>query len=350
MKYAYFLAYKIKSININLYIWNQDRINTISSILKKISTYKPLFNYHDFKDLKDDHYLYELHEMENKKCIFCLKDSSQVSFIKKPHVIPYLLGNNYLLHYEECDECNEFFGKTLECELDKYLTPHRTLNKLKNRRGNLIKTELSKNRSFRFDQDKNIYTGELLEDELLFNKNSNHVTINLKQNKYSPMLVFKALMKIFYGLLPREHLYKFEKLREWIISRDNNFVLISPLSVVKTRLNGFSTSTLDIIILHKETTTIDEFKIELPEKEDFEFLAFLRFGHIVFEFPIFTDLFFKKIDFLQKNNLDNSFNLPYLPKPNFPANKEIIDFSESKKIVNTEPVYFTFNKVIKNEL
>ena len=43
MKYAYKTMYRIKNFNIELFIWNKERIETIIQILTKISTYKPLF-------------------------------------------------------------------------------------------------------------------------------------------------------------------------------------------------------------------------------------------------------------------------------------------------------------------
>lgn len=349
MNYAYISNYKIIQLCINLNIWNKERSIAIYEILKKISTYQPLFHYGQFRNLTENDYLYKLDNIENKKCIFCLKDSTQVSFEKYPHVIPYLLGNNFLLHHEECDECNEYFGRTIETELDKYLTPHRTLNKLTNRQGNLIHTDLGKKRGFRFDPEKNLYTGELRENEMNFDENSNHVTFNLKQPQYSPMLVYKAFMKIFYGLLPREYLPRFEELRKWIVNRDQNTILVSPLQAIKTRLEGFSSSVLDIVIFYKNTTSLDEFK-ENSIKEDFEFLAYLRFGSVVLEFPIFSDLCFEKLDYMKENNLPTEFNLPYIPKLHFPTNRECIDFSKTSKIKNTEPMYFLFDKVIKTEM
>ncbi|ENV91138.1 hypothetical protein F938_03637 [Acinetobacter bereziniae LMG 1003 = CIP 70.12] len=350
MNFAYKSTYRIRSFSLELFIWNKERIETIIQMLIKISTYKPLFNYSEYRNIQENKYLYEIDNHEFKKCIFCLKDSNQTSFEKIPHVIPYLLGNNYLLHYEECDKCNEYFGNTLECELDKYVTPHRTLNRLKNRSGNLISTNLGKNRQFKFDQSKETYTGDFYEDEITFAENSNIVTFKLKQNKYVPMTVYKSLMKISYGLLPREHLNNFEKLRQWIINPDVNFKLFSPMNVVKTRLDGFSTSVLDFIILHKKVSNLDEFNENLPLKEDFEYLVFFRFGSIVLEFPLFTDLCFEKLSVLKEKNLPLEFNLPNIPKPGYPTNREIIDFSDTIKKSTSEPMYFQYDRVISEKL
>lgn len=338
MKYAYNKSsYQIRSLNLELFIWNKEK----NFIFSKISEYTPLFNYHDFKDLKEIKHLYEIDNPELKKCIFCLKDSNQTKFKKFPHVIPYLLGNTYLLHHEECDECNTIFGKTIECELDKYMTPLRTLNRVTNRSGNLIHTQLGRNRDFKFDLERKIYTGELGKDQT--NLENSNPSFNLRQHKYRPMLVYKAFLKIFFGLLPREHLSKFENIRKWIINPDNNFQLFTPMNVKKTKLDFFSTSILDVIIFHKDVTNLDEFKQNLPIKEDFEYLAILRFGHVVFQFPIFTDLCFQKLKFMKENNLPLEFNLPNIPYFSFTTDSEDIDFSETNIISTNETIYFQYD-------
>jgi hypothetical protein len=55
---------------------------------------------------------------KNKKCLWCLKTESEISFKKKAHTIPKSLGGqNY--NQNVCDECNYFFGNR-ECHNGKY--------------------------------------------------------------------------------------------------------------------------------------------------------------------------------------------------------------------------------------
>ena len=42
-------------------------------------------------------------------CIFCHKDASETSFLKRPHTITKALGNKKIGR-DICDQCNEFFG------------------------------------------------------------------------------------------------------------------------------------------------------------------------------------------------------------------------------------------------
>lgn len=350
MNYINISPYTIVKFDINLEIYNKLKTLSIRRLLIAIDEYNPIFNYLDYSDLSDDHYLYPIENTHEKKCIFCHKTSNEITFIKKPHVIPFLLGNSFLLHHEECDECNTFFGEVLECELDKYLKPHRTLNRLKNRKGNLINTIISGERSFKFNETSNSYDFKLQEEEFHFVQDSNTITFKIKQEKHSPMLVYKAFMKIFFGLLPRNHLYKFEKLRKWIIERNDSLILFSPLNVIKTRLEGFSTSTLDVIIFHKETSTLEQFKMNSAKKEDFEYLGYIRFGSIVIEVPLFTDLNFEKLKYMSNHNIKPEFSFPNIPKPGFPQNYELLDFSETRRIKTEEKMFFSFEKITENEI
>ena len=158
-----------------------------------------------------------------------------------------------------------------------------------------------------------------------------------------------ALMKIFFGLLPREHLSKFENLRQWIIDRDKNSKIFSPLTVIKTRLNGYSTATLDVIILHKPVTTIEEFQ-KSPARENYEYLGYIRFGSITFEIPLLTDLSFEKLNIMKQSNIKTEFSFPHIPKPGYPIDYEILDFSETKKIRDVETMYFGYTKMTETKL
>ena len=341
--YAYTSPYSQPYLSIELEIFNKDRAIIIDQIIKNFNKYKIIFSFKNYKNLSEYTYLHPLENHQLKKCIFCDRTSNEVSFKKRPHVIPYLLGNHFLLHYEECDECNEHFGKTLEDALDKYLKPHRTLNQQKNRQGDFIKTVLGRNKEFKYDHENNKYLIKLDEKNVTYEADSKTITFTFNQEPYCPLLVYKAFMKILFGLLPRDQLYKFESLRNWIINPDQNFKFISPLHVLKTGLDGLAETPLDIVICHQEVSTLENFKISMPAQEHFEYIAMIRFGNKFFELPIFTDLNLLKKDYMKSINKPFSFTLTHFPKHNHP-NYEVIDFSESSKIKTKELFNFKITK------
>lgn len=59
-------------------------------------------------------------ESKNVKCIYCLKESPEIEFTKKEHVLPKSFGSfkdNLTLDNIVCDSCNQFFGDNLELVL-----------------------------------------------------------------------------------------------------------------------------------------------------------------------------------------------------------------------------------------
>ncbi|RZG79312.1 hypothetical protein [Acinetobacter venetianus] len=347
--YKVISSYKTPKISIHIDIHNKNRTLRIFRIYKEIKEYKTLFNYLNYYNLSTYQYLYPIQSNQAIKCIFCHKTVHDIASQKRPHVIPFLLGNFFLLHHEECNECNSHFGETLECELDKYLKPYRTLNRQKNRRGNLISTNFSKTRAFKYDETKNQYFIELLKNEINFNHENKIVTLDLKNEVYSPLLVYKAMIKILFGLLPRDHLKNFESLRKWIINKDNSYSILTPLSLIKTRLSGFSKHILDIVILHQNISSLEDFK-ENPKNEKFEYIASIRFGVVAFDLPLISDLCLEKFQILKESDMDVAFLFPTIPKYGFPNNKELLDFSSTEKLSTSEKIHFSFDKVKENEI
>ena len=56
------------------------------------------------------------------KCIYCLEDKSVSSFQHTDHVIPQAFGrfqNNLTLNELVCDDCNQYFGDSIELSLGR---------------------------------------------------------------------------------------------------------------------------------------------------------------------------------------------------------------------------------------
>ncbi|MFK7207082.1 HNH endonuclease [Acinetobacter baumannii] len=345
MKYRIEPTYLFKSFTFNLEIYFTLKQKNIINILNNMSQYETLFNYLEYSKIEEFTYLYPLAENEKKTCIYCLKNTDNVKFDKKPHVISQLLGNRFLLHYEECDECNSHFGSTLETELDNFLKPYRTLNGVPNRNNKLVKTiSINQKEEFKFNKVDNNFLITSQIENAQFDEKSKIFTLKVDLLKHRPSDVYKAFMKILYGLLPRNHLSNFERIRKWIINRDPEFQLYSPLNVIKTRLEGFQKFNLQILIFFKPSTNIEDFKKTTPSKENFEYLAMIMFGNIVFEIPLISDLCFSKLDYMKSINKEFNFTFPVLPKPTLPDKYELIDLSETKRITSKETLYFGYEK------
>lgn len=303
--------------------------------------YEILFNYFDFINSSKDTYLYDL-PLNARSCIFCLKKEPIVSFRTRPHVIPECLGNKYLLHYEECDQCNEDFSSTIEDALDKYTEIFRTFNRTLNKKNKVI-THKSINQTFtyKFDKENNVYQmfGEKYKDFVKDDGNGK-LSIEFDIKKHRPLDVYKAFMKIFYGLLPREHHKNFTMLREWIMDENPNSLFVKPLRVMRSWLPGIDKKPLAIFIYHNKNKECFEVK------NNFNYMGLIAIGNVVFEMPIISDEILKYAN--KEKSKNHNFNLKLLPKPITPIQTTLLDLSNSEKITDKFSVDFSYETREKN--
>lgn len=96
-----------------------------------------------FKEYKVNCYFHEkIGELERPKrvCRFCGKRMPDVKFEKVAHVVPESIGGNKnLVCYEECDECNAYFGKKIERNLCNWFNYRRSINQIKKKSGGVPK-------------------------------------------------------------------------------------------------------------------------------------------------------------------------------------------------------------------
>src|SRR3954449_8349952 len=65
-------------------------------------------------------------DRQNRQCRFCGRPP-EATFRTDAHAIPEALGNRTLLTAHEWDDCNQFFGRTIENDFGNWSKPMRTL-------------------------------------------------------------------------------------------------------------------------------------------------------------------------------------------------------------------------------
>lgn len=156
-------------------------------------------------------------ELIGKKgcCRYCGKDSSQVSFRKKAHSFPELIGNKYLFSHDECNECNEYFDKNLENDLANYLGVTRTacgvsgkknIPKFKTNKGERI--ERIGNNIIVIETNKSTITSE--------EKSTNKALIKVEKHPYIPLKVYKIFVKMALSMIPIALIGKFQDPINWV--------------------------------------------------------------------------------------------------------------------------------------
>lgn len=150
----------------------------------------------------------------NRICRFCQRDAQQTSFGNRAHALSEAIGNKLLFVYDECDDCNERFSRTIEDDIVAYFSFFRTFYGIKGKGGN--KTLTGKGFALRND-------GQLVlsfKDGFAWKKDEDENSFSLEiLSRYVPQNVYKMLCKFFISLVRMEELPYFSQTIDWINDR-----------------------------------------------------------------------------------------------------------------------------------
>lgn len=202
-----------------------------------------------------------LKEKKLRVCRFCHKRYPLVTFSKDAHIISELLGNRYLVSDFECDECNSKFGK-YESDFANFLGIARTVQSIKGKKipkfksadkkfsaesvtdpqdGNVIKLK-------RFDPNNATFT---------FDKEKLQTVVAYQKGPYTPLKVYKAILKMALSIIDEKHLNDYSFALEYLTHRKHdenyrgfaflttyvmplNFQFEAPAAMLFTKMNPFS--------------------------------------------------------------------------------------------------------------
>lgn len=143
-----------------------------------------------------------------RTCRFCKAVfSKDEKFKSKAHLIPELLGNDYIFSDFECDRCNALFSK-YENDLANFIGVARAMSR-RNANAGRIKFK-SPDKTFIVMKDAEtpeipklrIESHEEENDHFTLNPDSKTVTFQTVRDAYNPHNVYRALLKIGLSLLP----------------------------------------------------------------------------------------------------------------------------------------------------
>lgn len=148
---------------------------------------------------------------KKRKCIFCggTKEIGN-TFRLEAHAIPESLGNKHIIQNEECDECNQFFGKTIEPNFIEFIGMFRTICGLKKKDNKIPKTELYDGKYIDYIESEE-FTGPIIID------NKGNEKFNLKETTdviFSD--IYKLLVKITISVLEAKYRNDFVKAIRWV--------------------------------------------------------------------------------------------------------------------------------------
>lgn len=277
---------------------------------KYLNSYEILFTYSEFKNLEKTAFLYDTLD-ESLICIFCLNKKPFAIFKDNAHVIPYLLGNKFLMHHEECEACNKKFGANLETELASFSEKFRVINGYKNRstnKPNYLKYQAKSQKALlqmeKIDNKMRLeVTGERSED-ILEEHGDGKISLSF-ETIYRDSDVYKAFMKTVYGVIPPKYRKDFSQLRSWINSEDHNIKLLNKLIMYQTILPTFHHNNLVLDIYRKKSTLTNT----LFKNNNFDYFALIGFGNVFFDIPLMSD---KTLKIIQNKPKSSNFVIPLL--------------------------------------
>lgn len=154
-------------------------------------------------------------ELDKSKrvCRYCNKRSPEVSFRKVAHSISEALGNKKIITNDECDACNEKFGKGIENDLILYLNLYRVFFGIRGKKG----IPKFKGKKFEIENNKTIKIKQILSDEEINYPNRDDLQIRLEATeKITTQNIYKTLSKYALGVIDRTQIINFRDTIEWI--------------------------------------------------------------------------------------------------------------------------------------
>lgn len=162
---------------------------------------------------------YQPDKSEFQICRFCNeKDPSK--FKSKAHIIPEFTGNKKLIHYCECDTCNNKFSK-YERDLFNFGGIKNIIVGIKGKKKYPKHIDYKNNFSIQSSED-GLIINEHKPNDVIKVKNGKLASISSETVKFSPRNVQKALVKIALSMMDKNELYKFSKTMEWLSNPEDS--------------------------------------------------------------------------------------------------------------------------------
>ena len=151
-------------------------------------------------------------DQSKRVCRYCHRNmATGATFQQKCHTISESLGNKTIMTNEECDSCNNTFGKTIEQDFAESLLTERCFFGIKGKNG------IPEAEGVNFKMSNN--PGEKLKVNFIAND-----TLNMKPEDIElhyayeavPRDIYRCLAKYAVGVMPSDHKHHFLNTGDWI--------------------------------------------------------------------------------------------------------------------------------------
>lgn len=217
-----------------------------------------------------------LGDIDNKVCRFCGRKKGEVTFKKEAHALSNLIGNDRLFSYYECDDCNGNRFSKFESEFSNYMKLLHCLSQVKGKRG--IPSYKSRKDDFSRVDIKDYISVLQKEDETAIAQlDKKNKVIHFKGKRtYTPMNVYKCLLKMALTIIPDSELPEVTNAMDFLMDRKN---IKGQLLVGYRQYGGFPPFPTPITMLLKR-------KDVRADKDVPQYMFLLAYGNFAFQFHI----------------------------------------------------------------
>ncbi|WP_031492581.1 HNH endonuclease [Succinivibrio dextrinosolvens] len=215
------------------------------------------------RTLKPAHKIKYLGNSKKKICRFCGKSEPEVKFKKVAHAFPESIGNKVLATHYECDNCNLFFGKTIENDYSKFFELHHSIMMVSGKGGKRKckfkipcdkRTEKCGEHCFQIDF-KGIYPYILVcynVPQDILQVGEDRLRISAPIGTFCPIAVFKTFVKMAITVMPVEEVNLFSDAISWILNpKHENFYKSKKLLIRYQMIPGFNVTKFPHFFLYR---------------------------------------------------------------------------------------------------
>jgi predicted HTH transcriptional regulator len=266
-------------------------------------------------------------DKKSRICKYCGKSmSNSATFHKEAHAIPESIGNKTIISADECDDCNDFFSKTIDKDIFEYLKLFRVLYGQKGKTG-IPKLKFKNETSITHNGKMAIIVQKIHgnEDKINFSEDFLKIPLELA-DKINFMNIYRSLVKYVLAVIPNDEINNFTETVKWIMNIKNNGDIMD-LPSVAAKIDSINYYEQPILMVYKRKTD----DVSLPYM-----YAELRIAIYIFVYIIpFSNK--DTINFGEDNNFEFfwQFNKHYAHFKDWTYNKFNLDLAK-ETIINMQ--------------
>lgn len=278
-------------------------------------------------------------------CRFCHRDSNEVTFKQITHIIPQMLRRAKPISNFECDECNALFSR-YENDFSSYYMLHRAMFGHEKKKGGIVKLKtkddvqiqgVSKTKeelqklAFKDDEIERILNSnenivslfaDADDEGIEVTNDGNKLSITVLRQKYTPINVFRTLLKMGVALIPENEIDIYSESIKILFGKEGQ-LNESVYTILQYQLPRYNSYFNQPMLLHAEKKDPES---NFPQK-----LFALFLDNKIIQFPIFSNNDLKRMS--EQNAEFIVGTIPPILNPIVLTNSES-DFNFHKELAN----------------